>query len=138
MNKRNGRLGKELESETAVEPCGLFVLRLDDDREDGERARGGKDSPDSVGQQQVADPLSAHPPVTREASDQRCRNEVVAAQALGVLAREIGDRQRERAETIETDHTQAVVNRDEDARDVPFLVLPGSMPEPIVERSDAA
>ena len=126
------------ESEIPIEACGLLVLRFDDDREDGERAGGGKDSPDGVCQQHSADPLTAYTPVTREASDQRGRNKVVPRQALGLLAREIGDRQRERAQTIETGHTQVVVNRNEDARDVSFLVLPGSIPEPIVERRDAA
>jgi hypothetical protein len=48
------------------------------------------------------------------------------------------DRKRERAQALEAADAEAVVDGDEDARDVAPLVLTGARPEPVVERRDAA
>ncbi len=80
MNTRDGRLGKDSNPKSRVKACGLLVLRLDDDRKDGERAGGGKDSADRVGEQHIADPLTGRPLVAREAADQREGSSATALQ----------------------------------------------------------
>ena len=55
-----------------------------------------------------------------------------------MLGRKVGDGECEGTQTVETDNPVLIVDGDENARHVAFLVLPGAKTEPIIERGDAA
>jgi hypothetical protein len=129
---------KRLESKVAIESCCLFILRLDDYREDSERAGGRENAPDSIGQQEVANALAANALIAREAPDQRRRNKIVPREAFGMLRQQIDDCERECAETIKPDYTKSVVDRNENASHIALLVLASAKMKPIIQRRDTA
>ena len=133
-----GATWKRREAKITVEGRCLLVLCLDDDGEDSERTGGGENAPDGIGQQEIADALAANAQIARQAPDQRRRNQVVSKQTFGMLGREIDDGESKCAETVETNHTQSIVDRNENASNVALLILARSKMEPIIQRRRTA
>ena len=107
-----------------------FIFGLDDDGEYGEEVVAAERMRrNSVGQQKdILRPTPSffsprNTSITREVSDQRGGNSVVAREAFRMFRRQVGDGQRERTETVETNDTQLIVDGHEDTRHVAFLVL---------------
>jgi hypothetical protein len=55
-----------------------------------------------------------------------------------VLRRQIGDRERERTETVKTDDPKPFVDCDENAGHIALLVLTRAKTKPIIQRRDTA
>ncbi len=100
---------------------------------------GGPNYPtDRVGEQKITDPFPANSLIARKTSNESSRNEVIARQTFGMFGREVGEGERKRTQTVETDNPALVVDGDINTRHITFFVLPGTKTEPIIERVDAA
>ena len=121
------------EAEPAIELDGSFILRVDDDREYSDGPARIESAPDGVGKQQAADPFRAHVSVAGEPPDQSGRHRTVAGKLPGDLGRKILDRDRKRAQCVESDDLLRFVEADEDAGDISPFVLPGAFSKPVIE-----
>ncbi len=122
----------------AVEGGRLFIRRVDHDGENCERASGPDDPSNCVGEQKTADAFTANFLITRKPPNKSCRNGVIAGETFCVFGRQIGDREGEGTQAVETDDPVLIVKGDEDTRHVAFLILPSAQTEPIIERGDTA
>jgi hypothetical protein len=92
-----------------------------------------EDTLDRIGQQKLTGTLSTYPLVTRQPADQSSRNGVVTRQFVSDLLRQIFQRERQRAETIEANYTLIAVNRNEHTGNISLLILACPKAEPLIE-----
>src|SRR5207237_1060399 len=95
-----------------------------------------EDTPHRIRDQKLSDALATYALVARQTSDQRGWDAgVIAGKLAGELFRQIFEAQLESAQAVEAHDAQVLVHRDEYAGHVATFVLPGPMPEPVVQFS---
>jgi hypothetical protein len=124
-------------SKGLVEVDRAWALGVHDDREYGDGAAGSQDAVDRIGQEQLADTLPPHLLGTRQPTDQGGWDRIVTRQLVSDLLRQIPERQGQRAQTIKTDHSRFgagfCVKGNKHPRDMSFLILTGTVPEPVIQ-----
>ena len=125
-------------SKIAIEGRRFFIPSFDYDGENRERMRRANNPTNRVGEQKIADPFPTDSLITRETSNERGWNKVVARQTFGIFARQVGDGECERTQAVETENPTLIVDGDKNTRHITFLVLSSTSMEPIIECSHTA
>ena len=133
-----GAARKWRKSKITIEGRRFFIPSLDYNGERRERMRRANNPTNRVGEQKFTDPFPADSLIARETSDESGWNKVVAREAFSIFARQVGDRECERTQAVESDNPTLIVDGDKNTRDITLLVLSGTSMEPIIERSHTA
>ena len=110
----------------------MSVLCLDHNRKDRNGLGQPDDAPNGIDQQQAADTLAARSPVSRQPPDEGCGDGVVARELASQFRRQVGQRDRERTQTMETKDLRCLIDGYKYARKMTPLILAGAAMEPLV------